>query len=68
VFQLLWNVKDGTKDETLTTTNGCPEETAPRADAKRITAVDAKPGGRTEDPSPSFCSLLGVIYKLYAYI
>jgi hypothetical protein len=68
MFQLLWKVKNATKDVTVTTTNGCRAETALRRDAKRITAVGAKAQGGTAHPSPSFCSLPGVMYKLYAYI
>jgi hypothetical protein len=66
-MQLLWKVKDDTKDGTVTT-NECRKKTALKADAKRITAVGAKPGGRTEHPSLSFCSLPGVMNKLYGYI
>jgi hypothetical protein len=68
MFQVLWEVRKATKDMTVTTTNECREETALRRDAKRIAAAGAKAGGGTSHPSPSFCSLPGVMYKLYAYI
>ena len=44
-FQLPWKIKNGTKGVREATINESGEENTLKTDAKRITAVGAKPGG-----------------------